>query len=72
MCNLSDAIEQQGIVKGDKIGYKRGIEEGYDAQARMVEKLMKMMNLSLEEVFTKFELSDTERNEIRHRLQPEV
>lgn len=66
MCNLSDALVQQG----DKIGYKRGIEEGYDAQARMVEQFMKMTDYSLDETFTKFDFSDTEKNAIRLRLQP--
>lgn len=56
MCNLSDAIEQQGR---------------YDAQASMVEQVMEMMNWSLEEALAKFKFSDIERNAIRRRLQPE-
>lgn len=56
MCNLSDAIEQQGR---------------YDAQASMVEQVMEMMNWSLEEALAKFRFSDIERNAIRRRLQPE-
>lgn len=66
MCNLSDALVQQG----DVIGYKRGVEEKYDAQAKMVGQFMKMSNCSLEEVFAKFDFSDIEKNAIRLRLQP--
>lgn len=58
MCNLSDAIEQRGEARGK-----------VEAQAKMIEQIMKMMNWSLEEALAKFEFSDTEKNAIRLRLQ---
>lgn len=58
MCNLSDAIEQE--VR----------EKGYDAQARLVEQIMKKQNWSLEEVFVNFEFPEIEKEAIRLRLQP--
>ena len=58
MCNLSDVVKQEGR------------EEGYDAQARLVEQIMKKQDWSLEEVFANFEFPEIEKEAIRLRLQP--
>ena len=54
MCNLSDAIEDRGIQKGEAIGIKKGEaigrEEGTMEQAKATAIRMNKKGLSLEDI----------------------